>query len=195
MFVKPSYDRELENRLSTQVVDGTTVAASFFDNRGILTYPWRAEIEALAGRERHTLRLEARSWQIASLRLGAAFRVLSDFDLLINRRLTDRVDQHLLSEVHHVHLKQSGRVSVDRLTAVLSKCATLLESPSCSDSDSDLLFAAEIVLDYLPDEFMPFDGLALSSVDAECVGTAWGLYDVPETWDLENVRRSLWREQ
>lgn len=197
MFVRPSFDPILQQMLCEHVVDGTTIKASFFDGSGVLTYPWRSAVEALAGRERHTLRSESRSWQVTDKTLCAAMRLLSEFDLEIARShssdgRSDYVDHHLLAEVNDRHLRTYKKVSVDRLSACMSLAAELISNPS--SSCVEYLFEASIILlERLPGSGLPFDGDSIVHVEADCAGLAWGIYEVPATWDVDDIKRALWR--
>lgn len=197
-FIKPIPDADLIKMLYSTAVDSTTVEAAFFDEHGILQYPWRAEIEKLAGRERHTVALEGRSWAVPDRKTIAAICILSEFDARVARVAAHdgksaAMDHYILSEVHHTHLTTTRRVSIDRLAAALSMAARLISMPPSSDSDYDLMLAIEVVFDSLPLLHMPFDGNAFEEIGAECAGIAWGIYEIPATWDPEHVKRALWR--
>lgn len=194
--MKPRFDPILESMYMEMPVDGTTIAASFFDSKGVLTYPWRREVEAIAGPERHTLRAESRSWPLPGKRIAAAARVLSDFDLTLSRKGINRtVDHYLLSEVNHSYLIRVGRLSIDRLAAVIGIAASVTNTPPVSDLDWDLVAASEIFLSLLMEYEIPFDGRTIEDAGAECVGIAWGLYCVPEKWNDEAINRAIGLER
>lgn len=189
MTDKPKHDQELQEMLSSFEVDGTTIARSFFDELGVLSYPWRAQVEKIGGKEKHTIRLEARSWRFSSKRMLAAIRYLSRWDLELARETdgSHATDWHLLAEVHHEHLMRTGRVSVDRLAAVLAAAAVMVGRWKF---DTDNHAAAECLFEELLSANMPIDGVSLEAAGAECIGLAWGLYEVPESWSDDDVNRS-----
>lgn len=195
MLDKPRFDRYLEEFLRMKIVDGSTIADSFFDTNGTLCYPWRAQVEAISGKERHTLRLESRSWDPgAGSKLLAAIRHLSwfDRDIAVAGSGPGSPDHHILAEVNHAYLLASGMVSIDRLAAVVSVSCRIIANPPSSDSDSDLLDAIEIFLSQVVESGMPFDGNGFEAIGAECIGMAWGIYEVPESWSMSDVKRTAW---
>lgn len=199
MFVKPAFDAILQQMLCEQVIDGTTVEAAFFDGRGVLVYPWRAQIEALVGREKHTLRNESRSWPVADKALCSAMRLLSELDLSVARTQSNLgrsewIDHHLLAEVNDKHFRTYRRASVDRVAACMSLAAELIAEPcTATEYNRYVLEAAVVMLERLPASGIPFDGDSLVQVEAECTGLVWGIYEVPASWSKEDIDRASWR--